>query len=399
MRLYNSLTRNKDPFTARDNRVGVYVCGITPYDATHLGHAFTYVHFDILVRYLRHLGYRVTYVQNLTDIDDDILRKSKELGRNWRALGEEVADRFLEDMSWLGNFPPEVYPRATDLISEIIVLSETLLRKGWAYESGGSVYFKVRSFKRFGLLSRLPEDRWLPTANERGNFPDDSKKQDPLDFVLWQAMKPGEPAWPSPWGKGRPGWHIECSAMSMRYLGNTVDINGGGSDLIFPHHECSIAQSECATGETFVRHWMHTAMVMYQGKKMSKSDGNMVFVEDLRHMGADAVRLLILLHHYRDTWTYREDGKQKAQELAGLFRQVWRLQSGLGERLDPQPFEKRFHAAMSDDLNVPEALRVMEQLAKEILSDSVRNVSEAKGVLNGLSNLIGLKMRFGSDIG
>jgi L-cysteine:1D-myo-inositol 2-amino-2-deoxy-alpha-D-glucopyranoside ligase len=269
LRLHNSLTDRREILTVRDNHVGVYVCGITPYDASHLGHAFTYVHFDVLIRYLRHLGYRVTYVQNLTDIDDDILQKAAELGTDWRTLGEQVADQFLDDMYWIGNLYPDAYPRATDLIPDMISLIEELLRLGWAYQKNGSVYFKVRRYKPFGQLSKLPTDSWLPVANQHGNHPDDPNKQDPIDFVLWQAKNPGEPSWHSPWGEGRPGWHIECSAMSVKFLGCPVDINGGGRDLIFPHHECSIAQTECALAEPLARCWLHTAMVTNQGKNRS----------------------------------------------------------------------------------------------------------------------------------
>jgi len=396
LRFYNRLTEKKEPFTARDNHAGIYVCGITPYDASHLGHAFTYVHFDVLIRYLRHLGYRVTYVQNLTDVDDDILQKAGERKTDWRTLGEQVADRFLEDMSWLGNLYPDVYPRSTDLIPEMIALARELIEKGWAYEKNGSVYFDVRSYRPFGQLSKLAEDRWLPVANERGNHPDDPGKRDPLDFVLWQAQKPGEPSWDSPWGEGRPGWHIECSAMAMTFLGKTIDIHGGGGDLIFPHHECSIAQSECATGQRFARYWLHTAMVEYGDRKMSKSVGNMVFVKDLRRLGSDAARLCILLHHYRKTWNFQDKDKREARDLAMLFREVWRMQSGLGQRLDPEPCEQGFYEAMADDLDTAAALGWMERLAREILSDASRNVSEAKGFLNRACSILGIGYRFGA---
>jgi L-cysteine:1D-myo-inositol 2-amino-2-deoxy-alpha-D-glucopyranoside ligase len=391
------MTETKERFTARDNHVGVYVCGITPYDASHLGHAFTYVHFDVLVRWLRHLGYGVTYVQNLTDVDDDILQKSKELGEHWRTLGEQVANQFLDDMYWIGNLYPDIYPRATDLIGDMIELIRELLRKGWAYAKNGSVYFRVRAFEPFGQLSKLAADRWLPVANERGNHPHDPNKQDPIDFVLWQTKKPDEPFWRSPWGEGRPGWHIECSVMSMKYLGSPADINGGGIDLIFPHHECSIAQSECAVEKPLARFWLHTAMVMYEGKKMSKSDGNMVFVKDLKKMGADAARIAILSCHYRRSWNFQNGDTRKARELAELFREVWRMQSGLGATLDKKPYEqRRFQAAMNDDLDTPEALRLMEQLSKEILRDATRRVSDAKALLQRMCNILGIRYHYGS---
>jgi L-cysteine:1D-myo-inositol 2-amino-2-deoxy-alpha-D-glucopyranoside ligase len=395
MRLRNSLTGKKEVFTARGNHVSMYVCGVTPYDITHLGHAFTYTHFDVLVRYLRYRGYRVTYVQNLTDIDDDILRKAKELGQDWRALGEKNGDRFLGDMKWLGNLQPDLYPRATDVMPDIINLTKDLLEKGWAYENNGSVYFKVYSYKDFGRLSKLPEDQWLIIANERGNHPKDPNKRNPIDFVLWQAAKTGEPSWPSPWGLGRPGWHVECSAMCMKFLGRTVDIKGGGRDLIFPHHECSLAQCECVTGQTMARYWVHTGMVRYRGEKMSKSLGNMVFVKDLKGLGTNATRLCLLNHHYGQTWEFDEAVKKKATEQAGLFQEVWRRQSGHGSRLTPEPYEQSFHDALADNLDTSEALRIMEHLATDILSDSSRDVADAKGLLNHACSVLGLEMRYG----
>ena len=394
LRLYNSLSGEKETFTSDDGKVGVYICGITPYDISHLGHAFTYVHFDVLIRHLRGLGYNVTYVQNLTDVDDDILKKAKSLGENWREVGEKNADRFLEDMQWLGNAQPDIYPRASDLIPEIVDLSRSLLDRGWAYEKNGSVYFRVRKYERFGRLSKLPEDSWLPTANERGNNPQDPDKEDPIDFILWQAKQPGEPSWPSPWGEGRPGWHIECSSMAMKYLGETVDISGGGADLIFPHHECSIAQSECATGRPFVRFWMHTAMVMHDGEKMSKSLGNMIFIGDLRDLGRNVVRLCLLFHHYRSAWSMTEDLKRKAADFAARLGEVWRRQSCDGDRIDPEPYERRFLDAMNDDLDTPKALQVMLDLINPILEDPSRNISDAKAFLNRACNRLGLALRY-----
>jgi len=396
LRFYNTMTERKETFAARGNQVGVYVCGITPYDASHLGHAFTYVHFDVLVRYLRQRGYRVTYVQNLTDVDDDILKKSKELGEDWRTLGEQVANQFLDDMYWLGNAYPDIYPRATDLIADMIAQTQELLGCGQAYAKNGSVYFRVNAYAGFGRLSKLPRDRWLAVANERGNHPEDPNKENPLDFVLWQARKPGEPFWDSPWGAGRPGWHIECTVMAAKFLGSPVDINGGGSDLIFPHHECSIAQFESIAAKPFVRYWMHTAMVMYEGRKMSKSEGNMVFVKDLRKLGADAVRLCILLCHYRSSLDFENKQSRKAQELAALFREVWGMQSGSGAVLEPSAYEQSFHRAMSDDLDTPAALGVLERLAKEILSDSSRRISNAKGFLSRACNILGIRFNFGA---
>ena len=268
MRLFNTQTGQIDRFTPRGNRVGLYVCGITPYDTTHVGHAFTFLTFDILVRFMRHKGWDVTYVQNVTDIDDDILRKAKQVGLTWKELGDREIARYLKDMRDLNALAPDHYVRATDHIAEMLDITQALIDKGFAYQSDGNVYFSVDSDPEFGKLSHIPREGMLPIANERGNTPDDPDKRDPLDFVLWQASAEGEPAWDSPFGPGRPGWHVECSAMASRYLGPSIDIHGGGADLIFPHHECEVAQSENAFGvEPFARIWAHAAMVGYNGDR------------------------------------------------------------------------------------------------------------------------------------
>lgn len=241
MRLYNSMSSKIEDFVVDDNKVGVYVCGVTPYDTTHIGHAFTFLTFDVLVRYLRHRGYDVTYVQNVTDIDDDVLRKSKELGTTWRELGDKETARYLRDLEHMNAVPFDHYTAATEHIPEMVSIIEKLVEKDLAYVVNGSVYFSVKKAEDFGKLSHLDPDEMLPIANERGNNPDDPNKHDPLDFVLWQAAQPGEPTWETPWGEGRPGWHIECTAMAQKYLGNTFAIHGGGYDLIFPHHECELS--------------------------------------------------------------------------------------------------------------------------------------------------------------
>lgn len=286
MKLFNTLTQSLETFTPREKTVQIYVCGVTPYDTTHLGHAFTYVSFDTLIRYLESSGYAVRYVQNVTDIDDDVLRKARELGVAWDELGRRETASYLRDMDMLNVRRPTVYARATDEIPRIIELIQTLIERGYAYESAGCVFYSVKQDSDFGELARaigLNDYRaMLSVANERGNFPDDKRKRDPLDFVLWQAQAPDEPAWSSPWGPGRPGWHIECSSMVIHYLGPQIDIHGGGADLAFPHHSCEIAQSEHATGKVpFVRYWMHTGMVYQGGEKMSKSLGNLTLVREL----------------------------------------------------------------------------------------------------------------------
>lgn len=308
MKLFNTLTQSLQEFVPIDDTVRVYVCGVTPYDTTHLGHAFTYASFDTLMRYLRYQGYKVKYVQNVTDIDDDVIRKARELGMAWDDLGNQEIKRFLGDMDSLNIKQPEVYARATDEIARIIELAQTLIERGYAYVSEGCVFYDVEKDPTFGTMAHAiglnTYQAMLTIANERGNFPDDKRKKAPLDFVLWQAQAPGEPAWDSPWGPGRPGWHIECSSMSMHYLGEQIDIHGGGADLAFPHHTCEIAQSEHATGKApFVRTWMHAGMVYQDGEKMSKSLGNLTLVSNLlKDYSADAIRIVLLSHHYRYPW-------------------------------------------------------------------------------------------------
>jgi L-cysteine:1D-myo-inositol 2-amino-2-deoxy-alpha-D-glucopyranoside ligase len=395
MNLYNSATRSVEPLTVIDNHVGIYVCGVTPYDTTHAGHAFTFLTFDILVRFLRSRGYKVTYVQNVTDIDDDILRKSKELGTTWDELGRSETDKYLNDMRQLNALPFDHYLRATETVPLMVSLIETLVEEGHAYVANGSVYFSVSSDPEFGKLSRIPRGEMLAVANERGNNPDDPNKQDPIDFVLWQAAKPGEPTWESPWGPGRPGWHIECSAMSMSVLGNTVDIHGGGADLIFPHHECEIAQSENATGvRPFTRYWMHVAMVEYQGEKMSKSLGNLVIASNvLADYPADAFRLYLFSHHYRTPWEYIDEEIDGFAELArDMCEAIDTPSYSIGEMLDSSRYRKRFIAAMENDLDTPAAIEQLRLLTSEILSAEDTDISQAKRDLRELAGILGLTL-------
>jgi len=396
LKIYNTMTGKKEAFAAQGRPVGIYVCGITPYDVTHLGHAFTYVFFDVVARYLRDQGFEVKYAQNLTDIDDDILKKASQLGKDWREIVSANTKLFLEDMRWLNNVQPDVFPRATDHINDIIRTVGNLISKGHGYERNGNVYFPVESDRNYGKLSNLPGEKMLPIANERGNNPDDPNKKNPLDFVLWQARKPGEPSWKSPWGEGRPGWHIECTAMSTRYLGTTVDIHGGGSDLIFPHHESSIAQSECLTGRPFVRYWMHTGMVRYQGEKMSKSLGNLVFIRSLRKdFGPNEVRLSILSHPYRSQWEFTDGEVERIRKRADLFKDAWQAESGTGGPLDPSGHEQAFFEAMDDDFDTPKALEVLEELAGEIKRSHELDLSGAKAFMNRAFNILGLVMEYG----
>ncbi len=406
MRLYNSKSEAVEDFTPRGREVTIYVCGITPYDTTHLGHAFTYITYDQLIRYLELQGLSVRYVQNVTDIDDDILRKAKETGEDWRELGNRWTNHFINDMIALNIRPPDVYPRATDVIPDIVKSVEALVQAGVAYVSGGSVYYEVSRDPSFGQLSHLPRGEMLPVANERGNHPDDPHKRSPLDFVLWQAQAPGEPAWDSPWGPGRPGWHIECSTMALKFLGQPVDIHGGGMDLCFPHHECEIAQVQPVHGEDpYVRYWVHTAMVGYQGEKMSKSLGNLIMVSDLlKTYSPDALRLYLGAHHYREAWSYQEGDLDKYQALAERLQYAAQVRSSGGPKssqggssFDPAPYLQAFNLAMENDLYTPDAVQALTDLARGILqaSQAGQDVQAGQEALRQYGRVFGLTL--GSD--
>jgi len=396
MKLYNTLSQSIEPFEPTGDVVTVYVCGITPYDTTHLGHAFTYTAADILIRYLELKNHKVNYVQNVTDIDDDILRKAKEVGQTWDALGNRWTAHFIEDMQTLNVRPPERFPRATDVITEIIEVVQQLLQAGVAYESNGSVYFSIQSWPEYGKLSRMSPEEMLPTANERGNNPDDPNKKEPLDFVLWQAQAPGEPAWESPWGPGRPGWHIECSTMASNFLGDTIDIHCGGADLVFPHHESEIAQVEPVTQQKpFARFWMHTAMVHHESEKMSKSLGNLVMVRDLlEEWPADALRLYMSGHHYRNIWSHDVGELKKAAALADKLHVAVTAAGGAEQPLEPTQAQAAFTQALDNDLDTPTALQVMNTLAEEIISaaEARRQVEIAQQALRAMSRVFGLRL-------
>ena len=397
MQLFNVLSKKKESFITANDPITLYVCGITPYDTTHLGHCFTYASFDVLIRYLRFLGRNVKYVQNVTDIDDDILRKANEVKGDWQEVGNRWTAHFIRDMQDVNVLAPEKFPRATDVIDDIVTAVTVLVRRGCAYEAAGNVYFHVDSWNEFGKLSEIPRAEMLAVANERGNHPDDPHKKDPLDFVLWQSRSQGEPAWDSPWGPGRPGWHIECSTMAAKFLGNTIDIHGGGQDLVFPHHECEIAQAECGTGEQpFVRFWMHTAMVGYEGEKMSKSLGNLVMVRDLLDHGvsSNTLRLYLHMHHYRAAWEFDELELQSVAEQALLMQHAMTVEGGSGVGLNPRGIRNTFHTAMRDDLDTPTALAALQQYAREIVSaaGAGNDVREAQQALGDLSSVFGLRL-------
>ena len=320
LRLYDTARGQVAPLVAGPV-VTLYSCGITPYDSAHLGHAQVYLTFDILQRRLRDLGHETRCVRNVTDVDDDILRKARELGVHYLDLAAEEIARFDADMAALGLIPAWSEPRATSAVAEILTLIGSVLDSGHAYQAGGAVYFDVTTFERFGALSHFDQPTMLAMAREHGGNPDDPNKRNPLDFVLWQPSLPDEPSWESRWGPGRPGWHIECSALALRELGETLDVHGGGRDLVFPHHECETAQSESVTGRPFVRHWLHVGLVGLDGTKMSKSLGNLVFVGDLvKEWEPTAIRLALLDHHYRPDWEWTEDDMPRAAARLEAWR-------------------------------------------------------------------------------
>jgi len=356
MRLYDTTRGEIVPFEPGPV-VSMYACGITPYDAAHVGHAQVYVTFDILQRRLIDLGHEPRLVRNVTDVDDDILRRARELGVHYLDLAAEEMARFDANMAALALLPVYREPRATSAIPDILSLIGAVLDAGHAYSAGGAVYFDISTFPAFGQVSHLTRPEMLVLAAERGGRPEDPNKRDPLDFVLWQPSAPDEPAWESRWGPGRPGWHIECSALAMRELGNTVDLHGGGTDLIFPHHECETAQSESVTGTTFSRHWLHVGMVGLDGTKMSKSLGNLVFVDDLlKEWDPAAVRLTLLAHHYRTDWDWRQADLDEAAQRLERWRgaETSSEGAGSGHALDA------VRASLDDDLRACDALLVLD---------------------------------------
>ena len=354
MRLFDTARGSVVPFEPGET-VLMYTCGITPYDATHLGHAATFLTYDVVQRRLIDLGHTVKCVRNVTDVDDPLFAKARELGVHYLDLAAGEEARFNRDMEALETLPVHSAPRASSAIPDIRGFIGMVLDRGYAYAAGGSVYFDVSKFPSFGSVSGYDRDRMLEYARQRGGNVDDPNKRDPLDFVLWHPSADDEPAWDAMWGAGRPGWHIECSALALRELGTTIDLHGGGSDLIFPHHECERAQSEAATGEPFVRHWMHVAMVFKDGHKMSKSLGNLVFVDALRReWDPRAIRLAVLVHHYRGEWEWNEGLMPAATERL----RAWSAASGpVGTVLD------EVRDRLDDDLDTPGAIAAIDRAA------------------------------------
>jgi cysteinyl-tRNA synthetase len=395
----NTLTRRVEPFEAQGDPVTMYVCGITPYDESHIGHAMSYVVFDVLKRYLQWRGYRVKHVQNFTDIDDRIIERANRLGISTDELVDKYIRAYMDDMRDLNVLPADEYPHATREVPDMIRIIEALIEKGYAYEATSpqsewsDVYYRVSAKDDYGKLSHRTQESLLAGARvEPGEH-----KENAADFALWKGAKSNEPSWESPWGRGRPGWHIECSAMSLRYLGEQIDIHGGGEDLIFPHHENEIAQTEAYTGAVpFVRFWLHNAWVKMGEEKMSKSLGNFITIRDgLNKVGGDGLRLWILTSHYRKPLTFTEDTLDAAKQGAARLRTAARAPSEAGEGgIDLAGARERFTAAMDDDLNTPQALAVLFDLAKEInrARDAGHGVGDAQALLLELADVLGLRL-------
>jgi cysteinyl-tRNA synthetase len=396
MKVYNTLSGQKEEFLPQGDEVTMYVCGVTPYSDAHIGHAMSYIIFDVVGRYLQFRGYRVKYVQNITDIDDKIIDRANQKGISTHELAEKYTNSYFEDMDALNIGRADIYPRATEEIPKIIEVIQGLIDKGYAYSAGGSVYFRVRSVADYGKLSHRSLDSMIAMECAIGG----EEKEHPMDFVLWKASKPDEPSWESPWGDGRPGWHIECSAMSLKYLGDTLDIHGGGQDLVFPHHENEIAQSESFTGtKPFVKYWLHNGLVQLGEEKMSKSVGNLITIKEaLSKYSPDAIRIFVLSSHYRSPLTYSEEALEAAERgTARLQQAVSRYDpiGGAGEALDAKPYEEQFKEAMDDDFNTPQALAALFDLARKIneAGDAGINYGNAQSTLLSLSRkVLGLKL-------
>ena len=387
MRLYDTSRSAVVPFEPGDT-VSIYVCGVTPYDATHLGHAFTYLCFDVLIRRLEDLGHEVKMVRNITDVDDSILAKAKEIDVDYMELGLSETAQFRDDIKALDLRPAVAEPTVTGSINEIVSLISQLAEKGHTYTVDGTTFFDVTTFSDFGQISGYDEPTMISFANERGANTEDERLRNPLDFILWQKSEEGEPSWDSPFGPGRPGWHIECSAMAMSELGPTIDLHGGGDDLIFPHHECETAQSVAANNSPFARHWMHIGMVAYEGEKMSKSLGNLVFVRDLR-TGHDprAIRLALLSNHYRAGFEWFDSDIDKGEAMLERMIEAASCPSGP----DSETLLSQVREAIDDDLNLPKACEIIDDFAVKMIEGS-GNDSDAKTSLTKAAELLGVDL-------
>lgn len=405
LRIYNTLTRKKEPFeTLEPGVVRMYVCGPTVYDKAHIGHAMSALVFDIIRRYLEYRGYTVKFVMNFTDVDDKIIRRAQQLGEDPFRLAERYIEDYRRNLQALNVKPATVNPRATQEIDQIIAMIQGLIEKGHAYVVDGDVYFRVTSDPDYGKLS----GRRLDEMQAGARIEVDERKEHPMDFALWKAAKPGEPAWPSPWGPGRPGWHIECSAMSLHHLGEQIDIHGGGNDLIFPHHENEIAQSESLTGKPFVRYWVHNGMVQLGGEKMSKSLGNLITIEEfLAQHPADVLRMMVLNSNYRSPLVYTDEVVQQSERALERLRSALRpaLPDATGapeatlQTLQAQIEATRqgFIEAMDDDFNTSGALAAIFELVRAInqaRSEGATNeqLAPAQAALRELTGVLGLTL-------
>ncbi|HEY41311.1 MAG TPA: cysteine--tRNA ligase [Dehalococcoidia bacterium] len=397
MKVFNTLSGQKEEFVPRGDVVTMYVCGINPYADAHIGHAMSYIFFDVVRRYLEFRGYRVKHVQNITDIEDNIIAHANEQGVSVPELTQKYVERYDEDIEALNILRAHEYPRAMGEIPKIIEIVQGLVEKGFAYAVGGNVYFRVRNVPDYGKLS----GRSLEQMRAGARIEVGADKEDPMDFLLWKEAKPGEPSWDSPWGKGRPGWHIECSAMSIRYLGEQIDIHGGGQDLVFPHHENEIAQSESFTGKKpFAKYWIHNGLLQMGADKMSKSLGNLITIRQaLEKYSADAIRLFILSSYYRSPLTYSEETLEAAERGAErlLGAAAGRVPRPLGAKLEADTYRERFIEAMDDDFGTAQALAVIFEIARDInrADEAGMDVSDAQHTLRELgSEVLGLKFEF-----
>jgi len=402
VKIYNTLSQRKDVLVPKDGKlVRMYVCGPTVYDSAHLGHARAALTFDILKRFLTHIGYEVKYVRNITDIDDKIIDRSNELGIPAKELSEKYTEEYQEDMSALGILEPDHQPKVSDHIPDIINLIENLIDKDIAYESGGDVYFSIKKFIGYGKLSKRTPDDMLAGIRIDIN----EQKDDPLDFTLWKAAKPGEPSWESPWGKGRPGWHIECSTMSMKYLGQGFEIHGGGKDLIFPHHENEIAQSEAATDEQFVKYWIHNGLIQIDKEKMSKSEGNFINVRQaLKRWSREAIRLFFLSHHYRNPADFSDKNLEESEaSLERLYITLQRIKNIKTVKIKQDKklksildnFRKEWLKAMLDDFNTVGALGNLFELIRTInktidTDGGTATLEDAYNEIIGFGDILGI---------
>lgn len=389
LKIYNSLTRTKQEFKPiTPGKIGMYVCGVTVYDLCHIGHARTFVNFDVIVRYLRYAGYEVKYVRNITDIDDKIIKRANERGISAHDLAEQFIVEMHKDFDALNIKRPDIEPKATDNITEIVNFVQKLIDNQHAYVAeSGDVLFDINSFKEYGKLSGQKLDELQAGAR----IEVEKTKHNPLDFVLWKMSKPGEPSWESPWGAGRPGWHIECSAMNNKYLGKEFDIHGGGSDLIFPHHENEIAQSCCANKTTYVHYWMHSGMVMINEEKMSKSLNNFFTIRDvLETYDAETIRFFLLSGQYRSPLNYSQENLDKARAALNRLYTTLRDTQAVEPDSTEDEYTAKFKEYMDDDFNTPGAISVLFDLAKQINKESGETAQKLAGRLKQLASVLGI---------